>query len=160
MAVSARWVVPAAQFGVAAFLASIELTACAGVHPHRSGSSPLPMQPVGEVALPGNNSRFARHTDRIVRHRAVAPGECLDGAMNVISKADAPLTWEQPLRQCGTFIGQEGDRCLARQRRTDAANRRSARDRTTCVCETTATPAKARLVRYAVKVPSEANSGA
>ena len=129
MAVSARWVVRAAQLGVDAFLASIELTACAGVHPHRSGSAPLPLQPVGEVALPGNNSRFARHTDRTVRHRAVAPGACLGGAMNVISKADAPLTWVQPLRQGGIFIGQEGDRCGARQRRTDTANRHSARDR-------------------------------
>jgi len=42
MAVSARWVVRAAQFGVAAFLASIELTACAGVHPHRSGPHRYP----------------------------------------------------------------------------------------------------------------------
>jgi len=64
-------------------------------------SSPLPLKPVGEVALPGNNSRFARHTDRTVRHRAVAPGACLGGAMNVISKADAPLTWVQPLRPGG-----------------------------------------------------------
>jgi hypothetical protein len=80
--------------------------------------------------------------------------------MNVISKAVAPLTWMQPLRQGGIFIGQEGDSCGARQRRTDAANRHGARGRTTCECETTATPAKARLVRYAVKVPSEANSGA
>jgi hypothetical protein len=80
--------------------------------------------------------------------------------MNVISKADAPLTWMQPLRQGGIFIGQEGDRCGGRQRRTDAANRHSARGRTTCECETTATPAKARLVGYAVKVLSEANSGA
>jgi hypothetical protein len=77
---------------------------------------------------------------RTVRHRAVAPGACLGGAMNVISKADAPLTWVQPLRQGGISIGQEGDRCGARQRRTDAANRHSPRDRTTCECETTATP--------------------
>jgi hypothetical protein len=42
--------------------------------------------------------------------------------MNVIFKADAPLTWVQPLRQRGIFIGQEGDRCGVRQRRTNAAN--------------------------------------
>jgi hypothetical protein len=42
--------------------------------------------------------------------------------MNVTFKADAPLTWVQPLRQGVIFIGQEGDRCGARQRRTDAAN--------------------------------------
>ena len=58
MSVSARWVVRVAQVGVAAFLASIELTACVGVHPHRSSSPPLPLQLVGEVALPGDNSRF------------------------------------------------------------------------------------------------------
>ncbi len=58
MSISATRVVRAAQFGLASLLAAIELTACVGANPHRSGFSPLPLQPVGEVALPGNNSRF------------------------------------------------------------------------------------------------------
>jgi hypothetical protein len=84
------------------------------------------------------------------------PAHASGGAMNVMSKADAPLTWVQPRRQGGISktatgvvldsdeltrlidIAGEEQRASARQRR----HRRS------------------RLVRYAVTVPSEANCGA
>ena len=96
MSISARWVIRAAQFGLASLLASIGLTACVGANPHRSGSSPLPLQPVGEVALPGNNSRFdyasLDQRSRAVVHR---PPGCQRGRSR---STCTPTRWCAPSR--------------------------------------------------------------
>jgi hypothetical protein len=97
-------------------------------------------RPSSERQRPRGAVRRRSAWDLVLAGVAVGGYEQLGGAMNVISKADAPLARVQPLRQGGIFIGQEGDRCGAGQRRTDAAHRHSARDRTTCACETTAAP--------------------
>jgi hypothetical protein len=88
-------------------------------------------RPSSERQRPRGAVRRRSAWDLVLAGVAVGGYEQLGGAMNVISKADAPLTRVQPLGQGGIFIGQEGDRCGARQRRTDAAHRHSARDRTT-----------------------------